>query len=53
MYKDRYAYAIARTSSAHNAADFYANVLHAILTPALADRQVVASIGDHMSPKQR
>jgi DNA invertase Pin-like site-specific DNA recombinase len=29
---------------------FYANVLHAILTPALADRQVIASVGNHMSP---
>ena len=43
----------AAASSDHNAADFYSNVLHAILTPALADRQIIASVGDHMSPEQR
>ena len=41
------------SGSGHNAAIFYSNVLHAMLTPALADRQIIAAVGDHMSPEQR
>jgi hypothetical protein len=39
--------------SGHNAADFYANVLHAMSTPALTDRQIIASVRDHVSPQER
>ena len=41
------------SGSGHNAADFYANVLHAMSTPALTDRQIIASVRDHVSPQER
>ena len=32
---------------------FYSNVLHAMSTHSLADRQIITSIGNHMSPQER
>ena len=42
----------ATPGGAHNAADLNASVLHAMSTPALADRQIIASVRNYVSPEE-
>ena len=42
----RLAHAALSWPNGHNAADFYCNVLHAVLTAALADRLIVETAGE-------